>query len=105
MFSIIILVNRFSELQSFMIIYRGGWAAKKLDLRQWIQVEFELSYEITSIQTQGRSDYAQWVKSYKVGYSWNGIDWKMYTDGDGIEKVGVKHRLIVFYVFQYNYTT
>ena len=86
----IILLNRFSALRSFTIIYRGGWAAKKMDLKQWIQVEFETSYKITSIQTQGRSDMAQWVKSYKVGYSWNGIDWKIYMDGDGIEKVVVK---------------
>ena len=84
-----ILLNRFSALRSFTIIYRGGWAAKNIDLNQWIQVEFETSYKITSIQTQGRSDMAQWVKSYKVGYSWNGIDWKIYKDGDGIEKVGV----------------
>ena len=86
----VILVNRFSALRSFTIIYRGGWAAKNIDLKQWIQVEFETSYKITSIQTQGRSDMAQWVKSYKVGYSWNGIDWKIYMDGDGIEKVVVK---------------
>ena len=85
----IILLNRFSALRSFTIIYRGGWAAKKIDQKQWIQVEFETSYKISAIQTQGRSDIAQWVKSYKAGYSWNGIDWKIYKDGDGIEKVGV----------------
>ena len=32
---------------------------------------------------------AQWVKSYKVSYSSNMMDWKTYTDKDGLDKVMV----------------
>ena len=53
-------------------------------------MEFLSTYKITAIQTKGRNDANdQWVKSYKVSYSSNMIDWKSYTDKDGIDKVMV----------------
>ena len=46
-----------------------------------------MPFTITAIQTQGRSDKSQWVKSYKVSYSSNMVDWITYTNGDGLDEV------------------
>ena len=58
----------------------GAWSARKSDVNQWIQVDFENQTTVTNILTQGRNcngNY-QWVKSYTVYYSNDGIDFKPY---------------------------
>ena len=46
-----------------------------MDSNQWIQVDLSTPFKITAIQTQGRNGYDQWVKSYKVAYGNDGINW------------------------------
>ena len=76
------------DITSFLLcFYRGFWVAAELNLKQWIQVEFITPYKITAIQTQGRTNLNQWLKSYKVSYSYNMNDWKIYTDKSGLDKV------------------
>ena len=68
--------------------YRGFWCAAENNLKQRIQVEFITPYKITAIQTQGRSDGGpQWLKSYKISYSSNMVEWKTYTHKSGKDKV------------------
>ena len=38
------------------------------------QVDLSQPYRVTHVATQGRQDYDQWVKEYKVSCSSNGID-------------------------------
>nr|XP_054772514.1 retinoschisin-like [Lytechinus pictus] len=53
--------------------FHGSWVARVGDDKQWIQVDLLDIYHITSVATQGRTDYAQWVTSYKVACSTDGI--------------------------------
>ena len=65
----------------------GSWTALRGDQNQWLQVDllFEESV-VTSVATQGRNrdplwgPHNQWVKSYKLKYSNNGVDFEYYKD-------------------------
>ena len=56
------------------IVYGGGagWCARHNNVDQWLQVDFKVLVVVTEIQTQGRASHGQWVKSYKVSYSFDG---------------------------------
>ncbi|XP_078346349.1 uncharacterized protein LOC144631708 isoform X1 [Oculina patagonica] len=47
----------------------GAWSAKLNNKGQWIEVDLGETTKVTMVATQGRYDYDQWVKSYKVAYS------------------------------------
>ncbi len=49
-------------------------------MNQWLQVDFEKQTVITGISTQGRADagYIQFVKTYIVLYSNNGVEFQPY---------------------------
>ena len=65
----------------------GSWSALINNQSQWLQVDL-LRQEsvITSVATQGRNRHAllkthnQWVKTYKLQYSNNGVDFEYYKD-------------------------
>ena len=75
----------------------GSWASHVKDQHQWIQVEFKRHFKIGAIQTQGRSDAGQWVKTYKLSYGNDGINWRGVYDNDGKERVKLlfKYTLIL----------
>jgi hypothetical protein len=52
----------------------------------WLQVDFELQATVSEVVTQGRADVPQWVKSYSLSYSNNGIDFHPYHQ-NGVVKV------------------
>ena len=63
----------------------GSWSARKYDKNQWLQVDLlRKESVITSVATQGRNSDPlwrrknQWVKSYKLQYSNNGVDFEYY---------------------------
>ena len=59
----------------------GSWAAKTNDVNQWLQVELGSEYtKVTRISTQGRNDYDQWVKTYKLQYSDDGLNFQYYRE-------------------------
>ena len=61
----------------------GAWSAKTNDINQWIQVDFDDEMKLVSgIVMQGRTDYEQWVKKYKVQYSNDGITWQFVKDNN-----------------------
>ena len=76
-------------------IYRGSWIAKPFDKNPWIQGAFDKEIKITAIQTQGRHDYWNWVKTYKISYSKTGADWEVYKNEDGSEHV-ISPMFIIF---------
>ena len=65
----------------------GSWSALINNQSQWLQVDLLREESvITSVATQGRNSYPlwvphnQWVKSYKLQYSNNGVDFEYYKD-------------------------
>ena len=65
----------------------GSWSALISDQNQWLQVDL-LRQEsvITTVATQGRNrdplwgPHNQWVKSYKLQYNNNGVDFEYHKD-------------------------
>ena len=47
----------------------GAWSSKENIKGQWLEVDLGETTKVTMVASQGRYDYDQWVKSYKVSYS------------------------------------
>ena len=65
----------------------GSWAAGANNLNQWFQVDFGSWAQISAVLTQGRQDSNQWVKSYSLSYSYDGVFFKTYTNEHGLKQV------------------
>ena len=63
------------NLQSIPGVFGGSWRADNGDQNPWIQVDFLRPVTVTGIITQGRSGSDQWVTTYKLAYSDDGITW------------------------------
>ena len=59
----------------------GSWSAAVNDEHQWFQVDFENWTQVSGISTQGRLGYAEWVKTYRVSYSYDGLLYADYKEG------------------------
>ena len=61
---------------------QGGWSARSNDLNQWLQVDLASFTTVAVVATQGRNSYrrAQWVKSFNVQYSDDGVIFQFYKD-------------------------
>ena len=71
----------------------GSWISGKNNLDQWFQVDFGNWTMVHAIGIQGRQDAAQWVKSYSVTFSYNGIFYETVSDKNGLKKVrGTEYR-------------
>ena len=57
---------------------RGAWSSRANNRRQWLQIDVGSRALVYGIATQGRQDAGQWVKTYKVMYSRNGVRWRWY---------------------------
>ena len=71
---------------------RGSWSASQNNANQWIQVDLigQLT-RVTGIATQGRysqNDIYQWVTSYNLQYSNDGVSFQYYTE-QGVKKVHI----------------
>ena len=60
----------------------GAWCAAANDVNQWLQVDFGKYVKMQRISTQGRQEAAQWVKSYRLSYSQDGVFFKDYRPND-----------------------
>ncbi|XP_068671097.1 uncharacterized protein [Montipora foliosa] len=65
---------------------QGSWAAGTSDENQWFQVDFGNWTKITAVATQGRQDYDEWVESYNLAYSYDGVFYIAVEDEEGHEK-------------------
>ena len=67
----------------------GAWCARTNDGNQWIRIELGSEYtKVTRVATQGRSDYAQWIKTYTLQYSQDGVVFQYYREqGESTDKV------------------
>ncbi|XP_066029720.1 uncharacterized protein [Pocillopora verrucosa] len=79
---------------------QGGWSARWNNGNQWIQVALGSYTKLTSIATQGRNAYSQWVTAYKLQYSEDGVNFYYYkVPGQSSPKVfkGNKDRDSIVY--------
>jgi len=64
----------------------GAWATAGahylLNKDSWFQVNFGSWAKVTIVATQGRQDAAQWVTKYRLSYSYDGLFFKYYMEGD-----------------------
>lgn len=51
----------------------GAWVSRTTDQLQWLQVKFGQQVEIRRIATQGRHRFNEWVKSYSLRFSMDGV--------------------------------
>lgn len=67
----------------------GAWSARRNDANQWLQVDFKYEATVTEILTQGRGSCGckQWVKSYTVSYSKDGVNFQAYRQYGQIKVV------------------
>ena len=65
-------------LQVVSNVHHGAWLAGIRDQNQWLQVKFAQRVEIRRVATQGRPNVSQWVKSYKLNYSSDGLLFYQY---------------------------
>ena len=57
---------------------KGAWSALNNDIYQWLQVDLGKYTTVTRIATQGRSDLNQWVTKYRLQYSEDGVNFRLY---------------------------
>ena len=64
----------------------GGWVARAVDPRQWLQVDLGTYSSVTSVATQGvnlRGWRKCWTASYNLQYSDDGITFHFYKEPGG----------------------
>ncbi|CAB4010837.1 Hypothetical predicted protein, partial [Paramuricea clavata] len=62
------------------------WVAQPSDTNQWLQIDFKYKAIITEILTQGRTQFEQWVGSYTIAYSDDGVNFTTYKGDKGQDK-------------------
>ena len=72
----------------------ASWVARVKNQLQWLQVKFGQQVEIRRVATQGRLNENQWVKSYTLNYSSDGLLFKQYQTN--------KHETVSFYYINYS---
>ena len=60
--------------------HRWSWSVRLRRVGQWFQVNFVELMRIKGVATQGRQDANQWVKSYTVSYSVDGMNFVPYKE-------------------------
>ncbi|XP_055479565.1 lactadherin isoform X1 [Psammomys obesus] len=66
----------------------NAWTAQSNSAKEWLQVDLGTQKQVTGIITQGARDFGhiQYVASYKVAHSNDGMKWTMYEE-QGTSKV------------------
>ncbi len=68
------------ELKGVSGLHNGVWIKMNHDTNAWLAVDFVDFVKLSSILTQGRNDYPQWTRSFKVSSSIDGINYEFYTE-------------------------
>ena len=59
-----------------------SWSAAVINAHQWFQVDFRNWTKVSGISTQGQNSGGyQWVKTYRVSYSSDGLLFADYKEG------------------------
>ena len=74
-----------SKRKDFNVL--DAWCPSTINRKQYFQVNLGFKTKITKVSTQGRlGNLDRHVKSYRLYYSMDGQDWKVYKS-DGVDKV------------------
>ncbi|GIX94553.1 SCO-spondin, partial [Caerostris darwini] len=65
-----------------------AWAPKLDDSDPYIQVDLIVPTNITGVMTRGRNDANEWVKTYEIEFSDNGLEWESQETGYVVEHKG-----------------
>ena len=57
----------------------GAWVARYRNTNQWLQIDLRRMSVIKGIATQGRREAHQYVRSYTMSYSVNGLRFRPYV--------------------------
>ncbi|KAI8509433.1 hypothetical protein Bbelb_132810 [Branchiostoma belcheri] len=80
--------NRFLAKMGRVGTNRKGWLARSLNMdAEWMKVDLGQESRVYGVVTQGRPDYNQWARTYKLSFSQNGQTWTTYANLDGSDKV------------------
>jgi hypothetical protein len=63
----------------------GAWIASADDGNPWFKVDFKSNATVRGITTQGRYDEAEWVTSYEVSYSIDGVTFDTYEENGQVK--------------------
>ena len=66
----------------------GGWSARTNNAYQWLQIDLRRSHKVVRVATQGRPTVSQWVTSYYLVSSQDGVYFAYYFERN-TKKVGV----------------
>ena len=56
----------------------SSWSARQQDTNQWVQIDLGKEEAVAAIATQGRRNAKEWVKTYSVSYSSDGVNFHYY---------------------------
>ena len=67
----------------------GSWAAGANNEFQWLQVDFGSWTKVSAVATQGRQDADQWVKTYRLSFSYDEVFWETVKNEHDITQVQI----------------
>ncbi|XP_035678062.1 uromodulin-like 1 [Branchiostoma floridae] len=81
--------------------WAGGWCPAHDEIGQWLQVDLNSVTSIAGVITQGRAASGQWVTSYKLSFSSDGVLFDTFSEqgqekvfnGNNDDNTQVEHRL------------
>ena len=62
-----------------------SWLARQRNTNQWLQIDLGTVSRLKRISTQGRYNADQWVTSYTISKSLNGVKFYPYREGNGVK--------------------
>ena len=65
----------------------SSWCAGTSDTNPYLQIDLQTLHIICAVSTQGNSKEDQWVKTFTLQLSTDGITWTNYTELGGQVKV------------------
>ncbi|XP_072016202.1 uncharacterized protein [Amphiura filiformis] len=70
-----------------------AWRAHEDDMDPWFQIDLIEPVYVSGLSTQGnpRPNEVEYVMEYKIGYSYDGIQWQNITDEDGVDVIFPGH--------------
>ena len=81
----------------------GGWVAALNDQTQWLAIDLYRQHQVTGVVLQGKEDLDQWVTTYHVDYSTDGVTWSYVRDENNTLEVGIEglETLVYMVIFSY----
>ena len=65
-----------------------SWCAGTSDSNPYLQIDLQTLHVICAVSTQGNSQADQWVKTYKLKLSTDGLTWTNYKEGGQVKVKG-----------------